>query len=141
MSERADPARLIVWTVVAVAGVAVLLWVLYLARAVLLLIYVSALFAIGMSPLVRLIETQRLLPIGTRRFPRWVAILLVYLGVLGVIAAIVLMVVPPLVSQARELTTELPRYAARAQEFLLERGIITEPITLREAIEQAPGRG
>jgi predicted PurR-regulated permease PerM len=51
------------------------------------------------------------------------------------------MVVPPLVRQARELTTRLPGYAARAQEFLIERGVITEPITLREAIEQAPGRG
>ena len=47
----------------------------YLVREVLLLIYVSGLFAIGFSPIVRLIERQKVLPIGTKRFPRWLAIL------------------------------------------------------------------
>lgn len=140
-SSVESPRRLIAWTIAAVASAAVLLWVLYLTREVLLLIYVSALFAIGFSPLVRLIEGQRLLPVGARRFPRWLAILSVYLVILGVLAGIGVMVVPPLVRQARELTTRLPEYAAQAQAYLIARGILTEPITLREAIEQAPGRG
>lgn len=53
----------------------VILWSAYLVRDVLLLIYVSGLLAIGFSPIVRLIERQKVLPIGTRRFPRWLAIL------------------------------------------------------------------
>ena len=37
-------------------------------------LYVSGLLAIGFSPIVRLIERQKVLPIG-RRLPRWLAIL------------------------------------------------------------------
>ena len=43
-----------------------LLWAAYLVRNVLLLIYISGLFAIGFSPIVRLIERQKLLPVGSR---------------------------------------------------------------------------
>jgi hypothetical protein len=84
MSSGADtPRQLILWTIAAVAGAVVVLWLLYLAREVLLLLYVSALFAIGFSPFVGLIERQRVLPIGTRGRPRWLAILVVYVGILG----------------------------------------------------------
>ena len=65
MTEGRDsPRRLIVWAIVAVAVAIVLGWLLYLSRSVLLLVYVSALFAIGFSPLVRMLERQRWLPIG-----------------------------------------------------------------------------
>ena len=57
----------------------IVLWCAFLVRDVLLLIYVSGLLAIGFSPVVRLIERQKVLPIGTRRFPRWLAILVLYL--------------------------------------------------------------
>ena len=39
----------------------------------------SGLLAIGFSPIVRLIERQKVLPIGTARFPRWLAILVLYI--------------------------------------------------------------
>jgi hypothetical protein len=61
-----------------IAAVAIA-WALYLVRQVLVLIYVSVLLAIGFGPLVRLVERQTILQIGTR-VPRWLAILIVYLG-------------------------------------------------------------
>ena len=76
----------------------VLLWAAYLVRDVLLLIYMSGLLAVGFSPIVRLIERQRFLPIGTRRFPRWLAILVLYLFIIGVLVGIGFLVVPPLVA-------------------------------------------
>ena len=61
----------------------VFFWCAYLVRGVLLLVYCAMLLAIGFSPIVRLIERQTLLPIGSARFPRWLAILvLVASGVL-----------------------------------------------------------
>ena len=63
-----------------VARRALIVWCAFLVRDVLLLIYVSGLLAIGFSPIVRLIERQKVLPIGTRRFPRWLAILILYLA-------------------------------------------------------------
>ena len=47
----------------------VVLWAAFLVRDVLLLIYMSGLLAIGFSPIVRLIERQKVLPIGTQALP------------------------------------------------------------------------
>jgi predicted PurR-regulated permease PerM len=136
--ERDSPRRLIVWTIGAVGVALVLGWVVYASRHVLLLLYVSALLAIGFSPLVRLLERQQLLPVVTRRVPRWLAILVVYVGILGVVVGIGFLVLPPLVRQARELARQLPSMVERAQGYLVERGLLAEPITLKEALERAP---
>jgi predicted PurR-regulated permease PerM len=135
MTEGRDsPRRLIVWAITAVGVALVLGWMLYLSRGALLLVYVSALFAIGFSPLVRLLERQRWLPIG----PRWVAILVVYAGILGAVAGVGFVVLSPLVRQARELARQLPAMVERVQGSLVERGLLAEPITLQEALEKAP---
>jgi predicted PurR-regulated permease PerM len=140
-ADADDSRRLVLWTIAVLAFTVILLWAAYQVRHVLLLVYVSALFAIGFSPLVRWIERQRLLPIGTRRFPRWLAILVVYLAIIGVLATLGVMVVPALVQQARELWTELPNMLARGQRLLLEWGILDHPLTVWEAVQHAPGTG
>ena len=104
----------------------------------LLLIYVSGLLAIGFSPIVRLIERQKVLPIGTQRFPRWLAILVLYLFILGTLTGIGFMIVPPLVDQAQQLWTALPDMFDKGQEFLIRKGLLSEHLTLREAVERAP---
>jgi len=103
VSQRAYPTRELIRAIAIVTVAIVVVWALYVARETLLLIYISSLLAIGLSPLVALIERQRLLPIGPRRFPRWLAIFLLYLVILGVVAAIGLIVVPQLVQQAVDL--------------------------------------
>ena len=102
----------------------VMLWAAYLVRDVLLLIYMSGLLAIGFSPIVRLIERQRFLPIGTRRFPRWLAILVLYLFIIGVLVGIGFLIVPPLVEQAQQLWGALPGMLDSAQEFLVRKGLL-----------------
>ena len=73
-----------------------LVWLLYLVRDTLLLIYVAGLVAVGLSPLVDRIEQQRMI---TRiRLPRWAAILSVYVVVFTVIGLFVMLMVPPLAS-------------------------------------------
>jgi len=119
----------------------VILWAAFLVRDVLIIIYISGLFAIGFSPTVRLIERQKLLPIGTKRFPRWMAILVLYLMIIGVLVGIGFLVVPPLVKQARQLWTELPAMLERGTQFLVAKGVIDHPITWREAVQQAPTGG
>lgn len=142
MARTADsPRQLIVFGLAVTALTVVLLWAAYLAREVLLLIYVSALFAIGFSPLVRLLERQKLLPVGTRRAPRWLAILIIYLIIIGALTGVGLMVVPPLVQQARELWSELPVMFARAQRYLVDAGILDRQLTMQEAVQRAPGSG
>lgn len=119
----------------------VVLWSVYLVRDVLLLIYISGLLAIGFSPIVRLIERQKVLPIGTRRFPRWLAILVLYVVILGTLMGIGFLIVPPLVDQAQQLWTALPSMFSRAQEFLIAKGILNEHLTWQQAVERAPMTG
>src|SRR5690349_8192429 len=98
-----SPRGLIRYAIVMTAVAVVVSYAAYLVRDVLLLLYISALLAIGFSPIVRLIERQRLLPVGSRRFPRWLAILVLYVFIIGALVGIGSIIVPPLVDQAQEL--------------------------------------
>lgn len=116
----------------------IVLWAAWEVRHVLLLVYVSSLLAIGFSPAVRMIERQKLIPIGPRRLPRWLAILTLYLLFIGIVVAIAMTVLPPLIRQAQDLAAALPGMIDKAQDFLIERRWIDHRITLREAVKQAP---
>jgi len=119
----------------------IVVWCAFLVADVLLLVYMSGLLAIGFSPIVRLIERQTVLPIGSKRFPRWLAILILYVVILGTLTGIGFMIFPPLVHQAQQLWTSLPDTFDRAQDFLIKKGVLQEHLTLREAVKRAPGGG
>jgi predicted PurR-regulated permease PerM len=136
-----EQKSLILYGVVMTALAVIILWAAYLVRDALLLIYISGLLAVGFSPTVRLIERQTFLPIGTQRFPRWIAILVLYLMIVGALVGIGFLVVPPLVKQARQLVKELPHMLERATQFLVDKGIVDHPITWQEAVQQAPVAG
>jgi predicted PurR-regulated permease PerM len=140
VTKSSDDVRsLITWAIAMTALTVILLWCAYLVRDALLIVYVSGLLAIGFSPMVRVIERQKVLPIGSARFPRWLAILILYLTILGTIAVILSLVFPPLVAQAQSLWAQLPDMFERAQQFLIRKGLLSEHLTLREAVARAPG--
>ena len=133
-----SPLRIVAWSIVMV-GVALLLAVaLYQVRTVVMLVYVSALLAIGLAPIVRAVERQTILPVGTRRFPRWLAILTLYLTLLITLVGLGFAVVPPLVKQGQALWTRLPDLFARGQQFLMKHGLIDHEFTMSEALQKAP---
>jgi predicted PurR-regulated permease PerM len=126
-------------TIAAVTGSAILVAVLWAARDALLLIYVSALIAMGFSPLVRLIERPGAHKRGRGRgLPRVFAILSVYLAIIGIFVLLGLLVIPPLVEQATTLWQRMPEHLDSAQRALVRYKIMARPITLQEAVEQAP---
>jgi predicted PurR-regulated permease PerM len=137
-SDRADQKSLILWTIAMTALAVIVVWCAYLVRDVLLLVYVSGLFAIGFSPVVRLIERQKALPIGTRRLPRWLAILVLYLFIIGILVGIGFLIAPPLNHQAQQLWASLPEMFDKAQDFLISQGILGERMTITEAVKHAP---
>src|SRR3979409_991741 len=102
MTDR-DFTRRMLKPVAALAGTAILLAVLWAAREALLLIYVSALIAMGFSPIVRMLERPR-------RIPRLLAILVIYAAIVGGIVLIGLLIIPPLVAQAASLWAQLPTH-------------------------------
>jgi predicted PurR-regulated permease PerM len=130
-------ARIIATTALGVG----LVYALYLTRDALLIIYVSVLLAIGFGPLVTAIEHRREGRRLTRRVPRWLAILAVYIVIVGVFTLIGLMVIPPLIAQAQELWQQLPALLDRGQQVLIRYGLLDHAITLEEAISRAPASG
>ncbi|HJR61738.1 MAG TPA: AI-2E family transporter [Vicinamibacterales bacterium] len=138
-TQDSSPRALVVFAIGMTAFAVVLLWALYHVREVLLLLYISGLFAIGFSPIVRLIERQRLLPVGTRRFPRWLAILVLYVFIVGSVVSVGMLMFPPLVDQAQQLWNQKDQMFDQAQRFLHERGLLSgEFLTLEEVVERAP---
>lgn len=134
-----DAARPLIRYAIAMLALAVIIvWSGYLVRDVLLLIYVSGLLAIGFSPIVRLIERQKVLPIGTARFPRWLAILVLYLVIIGTLVGIGFLMVPPLVHQGKEFWAARTELFERAQEFLIQKGLLSEHVTFKQAVQAAP---
>lgn len=131
--------RLIVFGVVTAIVAVFLTWLLFLVRNTLITAYISALFAMGISPLVKMIERQKMLFRIGQRVPRWFAILLIYAAVIGTMVAIGMAVVPPLVDQAEQLWRTLPDKFEQGQRFLLRIGLLRERITLSDAVQQAPG--
>lgn len=137
MAADRDFTHRMIQTVATVAAAGILLSALWAARAALMLIYVSALIAMGFSPLVVLIE-QRRASDGHRRIPRWLAILAIYLAVVGAFAIVALLVVPPLVAQAVALWAKVPTELNRFQTFLIQYHLMTHRITLEQAVQSAP---
>jgi len=133
---RQDPRPLIAWTVGLVALTVVVLWALYLARDVILLIYISVVLAIGFRPIVRAVERRRL--IANHRVPRWLAILAIYLAILGVVVFVGAAGLPPLVTQAQALGAGAPEMIARAQDYLVSHGLLDHRLTWQDVVQRAP---
>lgn len=137
MTDHREFTRRMIQTVFTVAAVAVATAAMWAAREALMLIYVSAIIAMGFSPLVRMIERP-----GTRkrarRLPRTLAILLIYLAIVGIVVTIGLLVVPRLIDQAVALWTRAPQAFSDLQRFLIRHRLMTHRVTIEEAVQSAP---
>ena len=105
---------------------------------VLMLVYVSALLAIGLAPIVRAVRAAELLPVGTRPFPRWLAILDAVRGAARHVGG------PRLRSSSRRSLRQAqrswppPRPLRARQQFLIDRGLVDHELTMSEALQKAP---
>src|SRR5258708_7677040 len=97
--------------VFAVALVVAVLIAYYLRHA-LLLIYVSILFAIVLTPVVQFIQK---LSIGRRHLGKGTAILFLLISLLLLVAVFVGIVIPPIVRDLHEFASDLP---ARVPDFM-----------------------
>jgi predicted PurR-regulated permease PerM len=137
----APPTRDVIRITLTVAAVIAGLYLLYLVRDVLLLLFIAGFVAVALGPAVDLV--------ARRRIPRAAAILIVYVGLILAIAGIGLLVIPPVVDQANELANDAPGYVRDLQENatlrdLDERYGITERLeeqaaTLPQRIGSAAG--
>ena len=124
----------IVFTMALLAAVAVA-WEI---RGVLLLIYVSAMFAVVLSPAIELI---RRVHIGKRRLGRGTAILILILVGIGMVAGIGLLMLPPIFRDLHAFALDLPHRTASVMARLrsLPFGLNFDPTVLEEHAAGAVG--
>jgi predicted PurR-regulated permease PerM len=135
MDHSQVSTRAVAKVVLVAAAVVAVLYFAYLIREVIGLFLIAAFFAIAIAPAVNWLNR--------RSVPRWLAILLVYLGIGAGIFGIGLLIVPPLVNGVEDLSADLPGYVddLRSNETFRDyddRYHITEK--LREQAQQLPSK-
>lgn len=133
-----SPRALIRYALAALAVAVFIAWALWEVRDALLLIYISALVAVGLSPLVNELERKRLI---RQRVPRWAAILVIYVFIIAALIAVAAMVIPAVVMQARDLAREFPQLLHQGQQWLVDHGVLTREISAQEAVQSASVSG
>jgi predicted PurR-regulated permease PerM len=115
---------------VGAAGVAVTYVVFQLlvaSRSVLVLIGLAAFLAVGLDPAVTWLTRRRL--------PRWAAVTVVSLTVLGVIVGFFAAAIPPLADQATQFSHRLPEYLQRGHGSWL--GRLNDEFQIQQRLEAA----
>ncbi len=135
MDQNAVSTRLIVKVVLVTAAVVASLYILYSIRSVIGLLLIAAFFALAIAPAVNWLDSHRV--------PRFLAILLVYLGIGATIFGIGLVLVPPVVNGVDNFSQDLPGYVddLRNNDTLREyddRYNITDKV--KEQADQLPSK-
>ena len=94
-------------------AVLILLYLVWQVADVLLLVYVSALFAVVLAPAINIIRRLR---IGKWQPNRAVAIAILIILVLGVATLLVALIVPPIISDAAEFAHNFPEKITALQD-------------------------
>jgi predicted PurR-regulated permease PerM len=119
-----------------VCAVGIALGVLWLVRHIIILIFIAAILAAGIAPVVRRVQTYWRLWFR-RKIARGPAVMIVYLPFVGLILLMAVLLVPHLISDSRELATRLPALVEenllRPLERYIPMGAIREQ--LREPID------
>jgi predicted PurR-regulated permease PerM len=103
VTRREGPSTAtIVRVILTAVAVLLVVYALYRVRAVLLLVFVAAFFAVGLDPAVRWLERK-----GIRRS---FSVMIILLALLLVLGGFIAAVVPPLVEQIANFATNLPNY-------------------------------
>ncbi len=131
-----DFTRRLLQTIFTVGVTVAVVYAIWQARAALMLVYISALMAMGFSPIVHFIERARS---GRKRQPpRWAAILSVYVVLVGALLLVALLVLPPLAAQAMALWVRAPAQFEQTQRWLLRNHMMTRRITFEQAVASGP---
>ncbi len=113
-------------SLILLAGFGLLLWFVYQVIDILIALFVAVIIVSATHPLVERITRLRV--------PRGVAILLVYFLVLGVLAGIGMLLIPPLIDQSVKLLGRLPEYVSEASQILGFGSQTIDPSFLQEYI-------
>jgi predicted PurR-regulated permease PerM len=104
------PARTVIKVLAIVVIAAILIWFIGQIRQILLEIFLAALIATALGPVVGVLERWRL--------RRPVAVIIVVLALCGLVALFLWLILPPLINQSVRLIDNFPDYSSRIQRWL-----------------------
>jgi predicted PurR-regulated permease PerM len=107
-------AKVAVVALAVIAAALVLALIVLHTRTTLQWVVVAIFFALGVAPLVELVERLR---VRGRNLPRWLAILVVYLLGFAFFVFVLLQVIPPMVKEVEKLATQLPTYVSDFEKW------------------------
>lgn len=111
MNDKKITVDISVASLIKIVIFALALWVLYLVRDIIVLLFVVGIITIALEPFVERLEKDGV--------PRGFSVIVLYLALLVVIGVMVYFIVPPVANQIGELTINLPYYASRIDEINL----------------------
>jgi predicted PurR-regulated permease PerM len=85
--------------------VLILLYFFYLIRDIVLLLFVSLIFASALDPMVDRLQTKKI--------PRGISVMFIYLVIFSLIAFILFTIVPPITQEVGDLANNFPQYLER----------------------------
>jgi predicted PurR-regulated permease PerM len=100
--------KVVAISLVVIAAALLLTIVVLHARTEIRWVFTAVFLALAMNPAVDRIEALRVR--GRNVVPRWLAILLVYVALLGIFVFLVLQVVPPIIREFESLGSKVPGY-------------------------------
>ncbi len=109
MPKVDSPARAIARNVLVVAGVVLVLYVIYLLRQPISWLIIAAFLAIAMAGPVNFFQ---------RYMKRGLAIALVYLGLLAIPIGLGAVLLPPIVNQVSDVATNAPNYVNDIEDYV-----------------------
>jgi predicted PurR-regulated permease PerM len=101
----------------------ILLYFVYLVSDILVALFIALIFASAVDPWVDWLEK--------RKIPRGISILLIYLVLFAVIALVIYLIIPPIIQQTAELSSNFPRYLEKTistfsalKQYTIQHGIL-----------------
>ena len=104
-----SPARAIARNVLVVAGVVLVLYVIYLLRKPLSWLIIAAFIAVALAGPVNFFQ---------RHMKRGLAIALVYFGLLAIPIGLGAVLIPPIVHQVSDVATNAPHYVSDIEDYV-----------------------
>jgi predicted PurR-regulated permease PerM len=132
--DRPRPAVLFRWGALVSLGAAstvIGLYALYSVRAILVRVLIALFIAISLDPAVRWLANR-----GLRR---GLAVTLIFLIAFGLVAGFLLSVIPPLVTQFRNLVDDLPGYLSQLQDRSSQFRQLNDRFNVSEQLEGLVG--
>lgn len=113
LSVTISPISFVYLAAVVVTGL--LLWYL---SGIVVLILASIIFAAGLDPSVRRLQELK--------FPRWLAVTLIYTLVLAIVSFLVVLIAPNLTEQINSLVKDLPAHRDKIESSLVSQPLLLE---------------